>query len=250
MRKIETAGKWAEVEFGGVELGDARRTARVIKVAERLARSPGGTLPGPLPSWAEMKAAYRLLENPAVTHARLQQPHWEHTRQDCAATGEYLLLEDTTPLDYTGHPETAGLGRIGDNRGRGFYVHSTLALRIEKWNAHEPSLNLLGLFWQQLWDAGRQTEERSREKKSARAEAAARIATLGGGAGSSGRFAARNDVDAGSGSGSGHCRSVHQSAAARDRFYYSSVPAKSGGTGDRRSVCSCGAGAGKRRISD
>ena len=169
MRKIETAGKWAEAEFGGVNLGDARRTARIIKVAERLARSPGGTLPGPLPSWAEMKAAYRLLENPAVTHERLQQLHWERTRQDCAALGEYLLLEDTTQLDYTAHPETEGLGRIGDNRGRGFYVHTTLALRIEKWTAHEPSLNLLGLFWQQLWTRD-DKPKKGREKKSARLE--------------------------------------------------------------------------------
>jgi len=167
LQKIETAGKWASAEFGGVELGDARRTARVVQMAEALAQTPGGALPGPLPSWAEMKAGYRLLESPVVTHARLQQPHWERTRQACQARGEYLLIEDTTSLDFTAHWGTQGLGRIGDDRGRGFYVHSTLALRIERWVTHEPVLNTLGLFWQQVWVRD-DKPKKGRESKGAR----------------------------------------------------------------------------------
>jgi hypothetical protein len=167
LRKIESAGKWAAAEFGGVELGDARRTARVVEMAEALAQSPGGVLPGPLPTWAEMKAGYRLLENPAVTHARLQQPHWERTRQACQARGAYLLIEDTTALDFTTHWATAGLGQIGNDRGRGFHVHTTLALRIERWLSQEPVLNMLGLFWQQVW-AREGAPKKGRESKAAR----------------------------------------------------------------------------------
>jgi len=167
LRKIQSAAQWAQVEFGDAELGDARRTARAVQMAEALAQSPGGALPGALPSWAELKAGYRLLENEAVTHAALQRPHWQQTRQACQARGEYLLLEDTTSLDFTEHWATEGLGRIGDDRGRGFFVHTTLALRIERWVTREPVVSVQGLFGQQVWARAEKLDPK-REKKAAR----------------------------------------------------------------------------------
>ncbi len=149
---MQTAAKWAQTEFDGVDLGDARRTARVVKCATALAQTPGGTLPEPLSTWSELKAGYRLLANPEVSFERLQQPHWQRTQQSCGGRGEYLLIEDTTQLDFTSHEAATGLGRIGDDGGRGFFAHTTLALRVERWSAErEPVLNLLGLFWQQVW---------------------------------------------------------------------------------------------------
>src|SRR4051812_15141716 len=49
---IQTAAKWAQAEFGEAKLGDARRTARVVKCATALAETPGGTLPEPLAEWS------------------------------------------------------------------------------------------------------------------------------------------------------------------------------------------------------
>ncbi len=51
---------------GGVELGDARRTRRLIKLVEDLSARPMGSIPVASGGWAETKAAYRLLDNPAV----------------------------------------------------------------------------------------------------------------------------------------------------------------------------------------
>ena len=148
---IQSAANWAQTEWGGAELGDARRTARVVKMATALAQSPGGTLPDPISNWAELKAAYRLLNNPEITFERLLQSHWTRTQLACAARGEYLLIEDTTELDYTGHESVQGLGRIGNDGGRGFFLHTTLAARVERCSAEgEPVLNVQGLFWQQL----------------------------------------------------------------------------------------------------
>ena len=53
-------GQWAQEEFAFAELGDPRRNKRLVKIATKLAASPGGTLPQAFPEWAELKAAYRF----------------------------------------------------------------------------------------------------------------------------------------------------------------------------------------------
>lgn len=70
---------WAQMEFALVELGDPRRTQRLVKLATRLAGSPGGTLPQALPPWEELKAAYRFLSRPENARERILRPHWERT---------------------------------------------------------------------------------------------------------------------------------------------------------------------------
>ncbi len=115
---IQTAAEWARAEFGEAKLGDGRRTARAVKCARALAETPGGTLPEPLKKGAELKAAYRLLSNPKVTFGGLQSPHWERIRQGCREHGEYLLIEDTTQLDFSGHEAVDGLGTAGGHDKR------------------------------------------------------------------------------------------------------------------------------------
>ena len=110
--------QWAQMEFALVQLGDQRRTQRLVKIATRLAQSPGGTLPQAMPQWDELKAAYRFLSQPKNTYEQLLKPHWERTQAACLEPGEYLLIEDTTQLDYTCHNTVAGLGIIGHG-GRG-----------------------------------------------------------------------------------------------------------------------------------
>lgn len=56
-------------EFGEVDLGDERRTARLLEVVTRLARRPGASFPQASGGdWASLKATYRLLDNPAISH--------------------------------------------------------------------------------------------------------------------------------------------------------------------------------------
>lgn len=145
--------QWAQSEFELAELGDQRRTKRLVSIAQSLARSPGGTLPQALPEWDQLKGAYRFFSQPAVTPEQIQTPHWERTRALCREPGEYLLIEDTTQLDFTAHPATEELGSIGDGRGRGLWLHSTLAVKVEGWNLEQrPEGIVLGLFGQQCWN--------------------------------------------------------------------------------------------------
>lgn len=142
--------QWAQHEFAFAKLGDSRRNKRLVKIATNLAAHPGGTLPQAFPEWAELKAAYRFFGQSGVTFQRVLAPHLERTRQSCRLPGEYLLIEDTTLLDYSRHRATAELGVIGDGGGRGFELHSALAVRIESWTLEQrPEGLMVGLFDQQ-----------------------------------------------------------------------------------------------------
>lgn len=163
---LMSAPAWAEVEFGGAELGDKRRQPRLITVATAVAQNPHGTLPGSFENWHQTKAAYRLLENEDVTYEGVIGPHLNRVRACCREPGEYLLVEDTTDLDFTSHLAAQDVGRIGDDGGRGLYVHSMLALPIERWNEdHEPEVTAEGLFHQHWWARTAPSIGRGREKK-------------------------------------------------------------------------------------
>jgi hypothetical protein len=143
--------QWAQMEFALVRLGDQRRTQRLVKIATRLAQSPGGTLPQAMPQWGELKAAYRFFSQPRNTYEQILKPHWERTQAACLEPGEYLLIEDTTLLDYTMHNAAEELGMIG-KCGRGLCLHSTLAMKVVAWDLEQrPEAVVMGLMAQQCW---------------------------------------------------------------------------------------------------
>jgi Transposase DNA-binding/Transposase DDE domain len=144
--------QWAQMEFGSVQLGDARRSRRLVAVATALGSCPSGTLPQALPQWADLKAAYRLFSEEEVSCERVMTPHWQRTRQMCAQAGEYLLIEDTTVLDFTNRQKARGFGWVGDEWSLGLFLHTTLAVRVEAWDLEQsPEVNVVGLFAQHSW---------------------------------------------------------------------------------------------------
>jgi len=165
--------QWAQSEFALAELGDQRRTQRLVNMATCLAQTPTGTLPQAFPEWKDLKATYRFLDHLEFGPDDIQQPHRQQTLAACRAPGEYLLIEDTTELDYSSHPKAEQLGYIGNGRGRGMLVHSTLAVRVEAWDlAQAPEGIALGLLAQKSWirpvtglrkQSWRQRMRRSRE---------------------------------------------------------------------------------------
>jgi hypothetical protein len=136
---------WAEQQWSTTALGDARRTRRAVQLGAALAACPEAHLPQQTGSWHELKAAYRLLNQPDVTHTALSEPHWQATRQQAQQSHTVLFVQDTSELDFTAHRQTTGLGWIGNTGGRGFLLHSCLAVR--------PTAvpEILGLAAQQVW---------------------------------------------------------------------------------------------------
>ncbi len=142
---MDAEARWAVEQFGKVELGDKRRRQRAIELAQAMARRPGDGLMKQTGDWNGQRGAYRLLDNAAVSHAALSEPHWALTREQAGQRGPVVLMvQDITELDYSSHTATEGLGPIGDQRGRGLLVHNTLAI--------EPSSRqVIGLAYQQVW---------------------------------------------------------------------------------------------------
>ncbi|MEO7912230.1 MAG: transposase, partial [Roseiflexaceae bacterium] len=54
---------WALDEFGGADLGDVRRTARLVQLATMLGAQPTASLPAASDDPAALKATYRFFAN-------------------------------------------------------------------------------------------------------------------------------------------------------------------------------------------
>jgi hypothetical protein len=120
---------WAEEQFGGCDLKDKRRTDRLVKLAAEVLCHPSGSLPEQTSEMADLKAAYRLFASADVSFEAIAQPHWEQTRQ--RAAGTYLLLDDTTEVDFGIRRKLRGMGRTGNGGGWGFLLHSALVVSAE-----------------------------------------------------------------------------------------------------------------------
>ena len=116
--------------FGRADLGDQRRNRRLVQLAEEVTGHPGGTLPDKLRRPKDLKAFYRLMNNPQVTHETVLSPHREQTWARMQNhDGVVLLLHDTTTLDYSTLTSLHDvLGQIGDGHGQGYLCHNTLAV--------------------------------------------------------------------------------------------------------------------------
>src|SRR3954470_2668246 len=154
--------RWAEQQWSRAVLGDVRRTRRAVQLGAALASRPQASLPQQAGSWDQLKAAYRLLQEPDVTHAALSEPHWQATRQQAAHADIVLFVQDTSDLDFTAHRQTKGLGWIGNTGGRGFLLHSCLAVRPTAMP------EILGLAAQRVWtrhEVRKGTETRAAKAK-------------------------------------------------------------------------------------
>lgn len=152
--------RWAEEQFGECKLGDQRRMLRAVKLAAQVAAHPDGSTPQQTGDWNDCKAAYRLFDNERVTFAALAAPHWNRTRHP--GVGHYLLLGDTTELDFGRHREVDGLSPVGNGGGLGFLLHSALMVGSE-------SEAILGLAGQELFHRKARPLGESRYDRSQRA---------------------------------------------------------------------------------
>ena len=71
---------FGQMNFGNPQLGDRRRTRRLVRSADAILRHPGGSLPQKLRSSAELEALYHLMKRPTVTHQSVLAPHCERTK--------------------------------------------------------------------------------------------------------------------------------------------------------------------------
>jgi Transposase DNA-binding/Transposase Tn5 dimerisation domain len=123
---------WIETEFGAADLGDARRTQRLLTLMSQLAAHPGASLPEACGSRGQLKAAYRFFATEAIEPEDLWASHIVATYERAAAVPVVLAVQDTTELDWGPESVTAGLGPLGAPSHQGLLVHTTLAFTPER----------------------------------------------------------------------------------------------------------------------
>ncbi len=128
---ILTQQSFGKTHFAAAELGDKRRTDRLVQVADQMIQRPGGSIPQKLRKPADLQAFYRLMSCEKVTHGTILEPHRNVTISAAKESGQpILVLHDTTEFDYTTH-ESLDLGQIGCGTRRGYIVHNSLAVRAD-----------------------------------------------------------------------------------------------------------------------
>lgn len=120
---------FGEMNFGNAQLGDRRRTARLIHTADLMVRRPGGSLPQKLHAPKDLRGAYRLFACDEVTHGAILAAHREVTHKKMLGLERpTLVIHDATELDYTSHLSLRRLGQIGNGNHRGYIAHNSLAV--------------------------------------------------------------------------------------------------------------------------
>lgn len=141
------AQTWAMIELGHTDVGDRRRTLRLVRLVAALVHRPASSLPGACGTWAATKAAYRFLDNEDVEPEAVLSGHRQSTLKRAGEHPLILAVQDTTAYNFSSHRATRGLGPIGKRSGNspptGFFMHSSLAVT--------PEGVPLGLLAHKLW---------------------------------------------------------------------------------------------------
>lgn len=110
---------WAEQEFGGCDLGDPRRTRRLVKIVRDQAAQPSGSSSQAAGGHRhDLKGYYRLLnsEREQLDPESLLQTHRSQTIRRMKKEATVLIVQDTTELNFSTRSGCEGLGLIGTNQ--------------------------------------------------------------------------------------------------------------------------------------
>jgi hypothetical protein len=163
---------WAAQELATANLGDARLRKRLIRIVTDKLAKPTASIPQASGDWAATKATYRFFASNQVHAAAIRAAHRDATVQRVLHHPTILVLQDTTELDYTGHPATSGLGHLDNTHCQGLKVHSGLAATLDG----VP----LGLLHQAVWTRDPATKgKKRRNRPQAEKESQRWLTTLG-----------------------------------------------------------------------
>jgi len=153
---------WARTTFGCAELGDVRRTSRLVRMLDRAAQRPAGSVTEVFGRGPDRQAAYDLLESELVQPAQLTRALTLSTARACADHERVLVVLDGTSLSVTDRKHAKGLGKVGvfSKDGRGLKLLNAVALTTNG----EP----IGIADQQWWlrtERAERTRYRSAESR-------------------------------------------------------------------------------------
>lgn len=163
MSVVQSSESWAEGMFSECDLGDKRRTKRLIKIASDLAGKVGKSLSAVCEgNDAALEGSYRLIRNDSVEASAIGEGGYKATAKKAKESELILAIEDTTTLSYR-HDVVEELGDIGGGGGKtagykkGFLVHSILLVDAYK-------KQTLGLIEQNFWKRDVETRGKKHER--------------------------------------------------------------------------------------
>ena len=178
---ITEVSSWAEDQFQFCNLGDKRRTARLIEMAKSLCKNIGKSFSYSCEGDnAELEGGYRLLRNEKVQANSIAEGLFKSTKLKSKCREVLLAIEDSTSISYK-HSVREELGYTGGggskgSYAKGFHAHSVLLV--------DPQENeTLGLIGQLRWireaaDYGKHHQRKERpyhEKESYKWEETSRL---------------------------------------------------------------------------
>jgi len=146
---------WVADEMADPDFGDVRLNKRLVTLLAQLTAQPTQSLPQACGTWAATKAAYRFMDSAKVTPQGIRDAHHHAVLERGRRLERTLLLQDTTDLDFTHHPQTKGLGPLGATAAQGLKVHSGLLVS----DTGVP----LGLLTQSVWARSADDKGKSRD---------------------------------------------------------------------------------------
>jgi hypothetical protein len=122
---ITYAKEWAYETFKASDLGDVRRTNRLIKLAGSYAKHIGfSTVESCGGDVAQVEGAYRFLRNEEIKPEQIREGGFVSSVHLASKESTLLAIEDTTTLSYK-HKAAGALGYTSNSptaKSRGFNV--------------------------------------------------------------------------------------------------------------------------------
>ena len=110
------------------DLGDPRRSKRLMGLMDALARKPDRSFPEIFRQGRELEGFYRFVENPYYTFQDILSGHINATAARCRLAGEVLVIHDTTEYSFSLRDEHLRENLCRFSKGRqGFFGHLSLA---------------------------------------------------------------------------------------------------------------------------
>jgi len=143
------ARSWAWDEFGGAELGDVRRTGRLVAMAAAAAQKPSGLVSSVFGNDAERQGAYDFLESPHTSAEPIVDVVGRSCVARCIDEPFVYVPIDGTSLTIVDHENSKGFGHVGT------YQHGLRGLKVLTAIAVSPVGTPIGVAHLEWWNRPR-----------------------------------------------------------------------------------------------
>jgi hypothetical protein len=127
---MDSWNTWANDVFGEAQLGDSRRTARLVRMAAQAGRKPGGRISEVFSEDADRQGAYDFIESEHIDAASVRAAIIASTARRCAGKEWVYVPVDGTSLKFWDGTGEKDFGAIGTYRSgaTGLKLYNAIAL--------------------------------------------------------------------------------------------------------------------------